>query len=465
VLETTRLLLLNNQRNLIRNIRLSPVLYLFFSLMMIGSVIMFGVLTFFLLRAQVKIRIEELFFALFIIFLMKSAADMHNYYVKAQNVAYALSTPKKQQQTVVEIFLAILFTQLFIWFSLSSLYLIVVAAMGINIYYPLEYFFFFTGVVLATMIGSMMILHFFSAHRDRLVLVAIVFIYYWMSQNFWAVIVTFPGVLLYFVWTLRRAKDSYLFIPRKDRVKEKTQAHIRGMISSLCYRELTVLWRERLLVSFVFASVSTSVFSGYLAVYGTDIFIPESIQKITGNMLPVMFVFLGLYVIVIYTAVFPALNLFLTEEKTMWILRNLPVKNYDIVIGKTLALTLCYVASLPFLAYIIIFIGTDTFLFLLWLLSFSFIIGVVISVPLGAKYVGKKSDILLLYSVAMILFIIVTITASVGYMLRNDVLTASTFYIIMLASAGICLIISLRLSANILSQKAETKVVPRNNIV
>ncbi len=456
MLETTHLLLRNNFRNVIRNIRMSPLLYVFFFSMMLGSIMLFAVLTFFIQQAHVQIRLEEVFFALFLIFLMKSAADMHTYFIKAHSVCYALSTPSNQVKTVGEIFLAIALTELLIWICLSTMYLVSCSLLGMNITYVVEYVFFCGGIFLACMLGCILVLAFYSPYQERLFLISIVFLHYWISQSFLAILVTTPGVVCYCIWSMRRAQDSYLFVPRKDRINEKSKAKVRTIIFSICCRELTVLWRERILISFVFAAVSTAVFTGYLSIYGTEIFIPEEIQKITGNMLPAMFVFLGLYVVVIYTSVFPGLNMFLNEEKTMWILRNLPVENRDVVYGKILALVMCYIASLPFLAYISIFIGLKNIIFLGWLLSFSFVIGVVVSIPLGAKYVGKKSDILLLYSVAMILFLITIVAASFGFVLQKKPLAAISFYIFMLAVAGLLLIGSVRLSVKILDQMHES---------
>ncbi|MEM0467478.1 MAG: hypothetical protein QXX20_07825 [Candidatus Thermoplasmatota archaeon] len=455
--ETTQLLICNNVRNVIRNIRSSPFLYLFFFFMMVGSIVLFAVLTFFIVKTRVLVRIEEVFFTLFFIFFIKSAADMYTYFIKAHNVAYALSTPSKQGHIVGEIFLAILSTNFFIWISLSLLYLLVLRMLGINIMYPQEYVFFCIGIFLATMMGSMMVLQFYSPYRERLVLLGIVLLHYWISQNFLAISITTPGVLLYFLWTLRRSQDSYLFVPRKDRIKEQSQARIRSVVSSLCHRELTILWRERLLASFVLASISTGVFSGYLSIYGTDIFIPEELQKITGNILPLMFVFLGVYIMVIYTSVFPALNLFLTEEKTMWILRHLPLESKAIVYGKVLTMAVCYIASIPFLAYISLFIGIHHIILLCWLFSFSYIMGVAISVPLGVKFVGKKSDILLLYCVALLIFSIMLVAASAGYFLQKKPIASISFYILTVAIASVLLLFSLRFSSKILQQGNEIK--------
>ena len=181
---------------------------------------------------------------------------------------------------------------------------------------------------------------------------------------------------------------------------------------------------------------------------------PESLQEFAGEFLPDMFVFLGLYVVVIQTSVFPALNLFLNEEKTMWILRNVPISNKIIVYGKVVSLSLCYITAIPFLAYVSIFIGLDNIGFLAWLLTFSFIAGIIVSVPLGAKYVGKKSDILLLYAVAMILFVIVSAAGGIGMMMNKYVNYSFALFAAALMIEIVILFVSLKLSSYLISLKS-----------
>ena len=209
--------------------------------------------------------------------------------------------------------------------------------------------------------------------------------------------------------------------------------------------------KDKLFFSFIFTSVTTALITGYLAIYGTDLLIPESLKEYAVEFLPDMFVFLGIYIVVMYTAVFPSLNLFLNEEKTMWILRNLPLSNETIVRGKVLSLTLCFVTSLPVLAYVSLFVGLDNIVFLIWLLVFSYIAGIIVAVPLGAKYVGKKSDILLLYSVAMILFAVLGVAGNLGLTLITTRVDAFFLLGVVLIVEVFVLFLSLKLSARILS--------------
>ncbi len=171
-----------------------------------------------------------------------------------------------------------------------------------------------------------------------------------------------------------------------------------------------------------------------------------------------MFLFMGVFVVIVYTGVFPALNLFLNEEKTMWIIRHIPLKSDTIVFGKTSALALCFLTSLPFIPYISIFIGFDKIVFLIWFLIFSYIAGIIVSIPLGVKYVGKKSDIMLLYSIAMILFAVLGSVAMLGIIIENSTQYPFIFYILIILVEIIILYISLKISSNILAIKYPVKL-------
>jgi hypothetical protein len=166
-----------------------------------------------------------------------------------------------------------------------------------------------------------------------------------------------------------------------------------------------------------------------------------------------MFLFLGIYVVIMYTAVFPSLNLFLNEEKTMWILRHMPVKNESIVYGKVSSLALCFLTAIPFIPYITIFTGLDQIVFLVWFLVFSYIAGIILSLPLGVKYVGKKSDIMLLYSVAMILFVILGFVAIIADIIEQNFTYPIIIYTIILFFEIFLLYVSIKISSQLLSLK------------
>ena len=155
----------------------------------------------------------------------------------------------------------------------------------------------------------------------------------------------------------------------------------------------------------------------------------------------------------IYSSVFISLNLFLNEENTLWIIRNMPISEKTIIYGKSLSLLLPFLCSIPFIAYFSAFTMGESIFYLIWFFVFSYLAGVIISFPLGAKYIGKKLDIMLLYSVSMIILFILGISYSftnIFYLfLSNDII----FYLIILLIEIILLFLSFEVSANILSKK------------
>lgn len=449
--ETTKIILTNNKKNLFKKLRESPVLYLFFIGMMIFSVVMFAFMTYFLTFTDFEINVQGMFLGIFFIFMIKSVIDFYNYFIKSKEVSFTLSTPKKQVKTVFEIFLAVLLTELFIWFVLSISYLFILSTFGVNTFYPIEYLFFTIGIISSVFLGTTISIHFFQSKKYRLIPTGILLSFIFYSQSLLYVFFVFPVCIIHFLWALKHAMFSYLFVNRKKRSNGQGQLKLRNIFSAIIYRETIVLWRERLFYSFVFTAVSTGLITGYLFLNGVDLLIPESLEELAAASLPSVFIFLGVYIVVVYTSVFPGLNLFLNEEKTMWILRNLPVKNDTLVFGKTFSLSLCFLTTIPFISYISPFIGLNNIFYLLWFLSYSYIAGVIISVPLGAKYVGKKSDILLLYSVAMILFGVLGFGTLFGRFVGNNFEYPIFLYIFVLLVELIVLYGSLKLSSRILS--------------
>lgn len=453
MLETSKLLLTEITRGIRQKIRTSPILYMFFIAMIFFSIVMFAFLTFFLIHTKTTFNFMEVFFSVFFLLLMKSAADMHTYFVTAPQASYGLSTPVSQRRTVGEIVLTIVLINSGLWFALSLLYLLVLAGLRVPINYPVEYVLFSVDVICALLLGCSLALHFFSAKYYRIAPTLILLLFFWYSQNMLFIASMLPVTILHLAWSLSHPLESYRFVRRKERTKERAQVRVRTSLWTLFYREVTVIWRERLYFSFVFMSVTTALGTGYLYLHGAELFLPESLQKMIGGFLPSLFVFVGCYVVIMYAAVFPALNLFLSEEKTMWILRNLPVKNETIVYGKTLALSLCFVTTIPFLAFVPTFLGVNDLWFIAWFLGFSFLAAVIIAVPLGVKYVGKKSDILLLYSVAMVLFVLLSITGAGINLLRHYAGISILWLCLMLLMLELTLLfLSLKLSARLLAR-------------
>ena len=453
--ETTKIVLTEISRNLIKKIKDAPFLYFMFFGMILFSIFIFSFATYFLINIETNldISLEDIFFMVFFIFLLKTVADFYNNFTKSPTITYSLSTQVSQKKTAFEIFLAVLLTELIIWFSFSFIFLLSLSTFKINIYYPFEYILFTFGIVTASCLGCAVSINFFSLKKYRLLPMLLLLGFYFYISSPIYVVFTLPIAVIHCTWSLSNSMESYLFSKRKQRTKEKSLLKTHTIIKAQFHRETTILWREKLLFSFVFSSIITGLFSGYLFLYGDEILIPEQLRETLGGFLPSMFIFLGVYVVVMYTAVFPALNLFLNEEKTMWVIRHLPVKNDTIVYGKVSALALCFLTSIPFIFYISIFTGFNQFVFLFWFLIFSYIAGIIISIPLGVKYVGKKSDILLLYSVSMILFLIIGLMISFVNIIEKLFGNPIVFYLLVLLFEIFILYFSLKFSSRILALK------------
>ena len=453
--ETTNVILSENKRNLIKKIRETPILYLIFTGTIVFSIFIFAYATFFFVNIDINLNIslQDVFFTVFFMFLLKTVADLYNNFIKSSSISYSLSTEVNQKRTIAEIFIAVFLIELMIWFSFSCLFIIALLTFGVDISYPLEYLVFTFGVIVAVCLGCTISIFFFSPKRYRLIPSLILLGFYFQLREPIFVIFTLPLAIIHVIWGINNGMESFLFSKRKERLKDKSQIKIRNTIKAFFHRETTVLWRDKLLLSFIFTSISTGLFSGYLFVYGDEILIPEAIRNQIGGVLPSMFLFLGIYVVIMYTAVFPSLNLFLNEEKTMWILRHMPVKNESIVYGKVSSLALCFLTAIPFIPYITIFTGLDEIVFLIWFLIFSYIAGIILPLPLGVKYVGKKSDIMLLYSVAMILFVILGFVAIIADLIEQLFTYPIMFYTILLLFEILLLYVSIKISSRLLSLK------------
>ena len=453
--ETTKIILTENSRSLISKIKESPILYLIFSGMILFSIFVFAYAFFFfvIIGINLNISLEDIFFTVFFLFLLKSAADIYNNFVKSSALSYSLSTQENQKKTISEIFIGVLLIELIIWFSFSLLFILSLSIFGININYPLEYFYFTIGVISAVCLGTTISIFFFSPKKYRLIAPLILLGFCFQSRQPIYVVLTLPLAITHVTWSIKNSMDSHLFSKRMERTKDKSNIKIRSTINAFFNRETTILYRDKLLFSFIFTSVTTGIFSGYLFVNGDEILIPEALRNQIGGFLPSMFMFLGIYVVVMYTGVFPALNLFLNEEKTMWILRHIPVRNENIILGKVSALSLCFLTSIPFVPYITIFTGIDKLVFLVFFLIFSYIAGIIISLPLGVKYVGKKSDIMLLYSVSMILFAFLGFALIIVNMIEKSFPQPIILYVLILLLEIVVLYISIKISSQILSLK------------
>lgn len=456
--ETTKYLLIVVKRDLFKKIKDSPFLYFLFIVMMLFSIVMFAALTMLMTRSDMTVSLDDVFFTVFFVFMLKAASDTHTHYITSTSLSYALSTDNKHNRVAGEVLLMVMINELTIWFILSIAYLLSAWIIyGINIYYPVEYFLFTLGVVSASMIGSTLSMYFFSPCRIRLLPSMILLALYVITRSMYAVVLTLPVALMHLVWCLKNSWYSYLFIRHEKREQESSNAKKRSIVSAFFYRETTTLWRDRLLPSFVLASVMTAVGAGYMIHNGVDI-LPEFMRDRLKGFLPSLFLFVGVYITILYTSVFPSLVLFLNEDKTMWILRNLPLTTDTIVHGKASSLLLCFLSSVPFISYISIFIDSDELIYLIWFFIFSYLLGVIVALPLSAKYMGKKSDVLLLYSIAMVLFILLGLASSIGeyiyqYVYPYNLVVLSLIILLEL----ITLSLSFKISAGILDMKNPVK--------
>ena len=96
--ETTKVILKENTRNILKKIKETPVLYFLFTCMILFSVVVFVYAAYFMTVIDIgfDIRIEDVFFTVFFVFMSKTIADFHNHFVKSQPVSYSLATQVNQ---------------------------------------------------------------------------------------------------------------------------------------------------------------------------------------------------------------------------------------------------------------------------------------------------------------------------------------------------------------------------------
>ena len=453
MLETYNYLLLNIIRNFYRNVKSSILLYTFFSFMIISSLAAIAFITKFLLAQNADVNLYDVFLMIFFLILMKSGVDFHKYYIKSNTIVYPLSTPVSHQRTISEIFLVVFWVQLGLWAFFSILFSVFIMIGGINLAYPIEYIQFTMGVMLGTILGSLVAMHFFSSKKYRLIPIPIFFLLLWLYHEPISTLIILILAASYLIISFKWALSSYQFVKRIERKKELKQVKIRDTLRAIFHKETTILWRDRILLSFVFSAVTIGGFSGYLAKFGGDSILPEGIKQLARFITSSMYGFLGVYVLTIYTSVFTSLNFFLSEEDTEWLIRNLPVKEKTIMQGKAFSLILPFICTIPYIAFFSAFKGLNMIPSMMWFLIFSFLIGVTISFPLGAKYMGKKSDVLLLYCVAMIVFIILALALVFESLIGLYTTFLVPFYIITILSALVFMFLSMKFSTYIFRLK------------
>jgi hypothetical protein len=308
-------------------------------------------------------------------------------------------------------------------------------------------------VILSIILGSIIPIHVFNKKKYRIIPVVILLTFLWFNNDLFSIIIITILSLFYLIISLNFSLDSFQYVNRKKRKKESSNNWMKGIKKTIFLKESINLWRDKLLFSILFTSVFLGFSSGYFAVFGDSSFIPESLRIFISLFSKEIYGFFGIYIIIIYASVFISLNLFLNEENTIWLIRNLPVSEKTIIYGKVFSLLLPFFCSVPFIAYFLAFTQGESIFFLIWFFIFSYLAGVIISFPLGAKYIGKKSDIMLLYSVSIIILFILGISYYYTYYLYLFSFNYTFLYLIILLIEVLLLYISLEFSANILSYK------------
>ena len=453
MLETYNIVLLNSARNLKRNIKSSPILYFLFSIMMFFSIFLIGFLTRFLISSEVPINLDDVFFIILFLFILKSSYDFYSYFTKSESVTYALSTDVSHFRICFEVFLVVFWTTLGLWVFLLTIYNISLLLVGINPSFPLVFIKFTLGIMLSSVLGVIFVLHYFSRKKILMLPLGFFYIFIYFFNDIYSVIIILLLSFVYLLISFRYCMNSYLYVNRKDMRKEKTQIWLESSHKAIFFKEITVLWRERVLNSMIFSASIMGIGAGYISRFGAENLLPESLQALASQISPESYAFFGIYVLTIHGAVFISLSLFLNEEHTIWLIRHMPIKPETIIYGKTLSLILPFICCIPFIAFYSAFTSVNSLGFLIWFLVFSYIAGIIICFPLGAKYIGKKSDILLLYSVSLLIFIVLGIFFSLNTLINNLGIFQYLLYVFIILIEIILLMISLVISAKNLKVK------------
>lgn len=465
MLETYAIVLTQTSRTLIRNAKENPLLYIFFILMTLFSVVVVAGLTIITVESNLAVDFHDIVLAIFFVFLLKTVVDLYKHFINAETVTYGLSTPISHWKTLGGIWLAVFWTNLGIWVVFSGLYTVLLALAGVNLGYPMEYLYLTMSIIMALFLGLSLTVHFFSEKRWRLFAIPLLIGLYLYIQNIVVVTILLVLSILYWFYSVQYGLDSFLFARRKKRTQPYYRQKNRSALRTIFDKETTIMWRDNLYVGYIITAAITGAITGYLTLFGQDLFIPETVQDTLQHIMPSLYLFIGVYIVVVYTAVFPALNMFFNEEKTLWVLRHNPVSAHTIVTGKASSLLLSFTTALPFLAFYCAFTGFENLILASWLLVFGFTTAVIFSLPLGAKYLGKKSDILVLYSVALLVFIINTFGFAVSTLLGFfSSMYQLFFYCVLFCLLIVLLYGSLYMSSLVLtlSYKKPFKLVGRN---
>ncbi len=434
--------------------RESPLLYTWFSVIMVFSVIMSGYLTLYGGEASLPLDMDQIFFVVFFLFMLKSTADFHRYFVTSKRLEYLLSAPISHTRVAMGVFMAIFWINLGLWALFSSSYILILSSIGIDVGYPWLYLRFTLGVVLSVIIGVEIGVHFFSRSRYLMAFPVLFITSLWYHRDIDSILLIILISSMYLMYALKLSHRSFGFISRKERraqIKERMGS--MGPAEAMAWKEMRVLWRENLITSFLFTSVSVGIGSGYLGTHMDIALIPLRIRPFLVPVLPLAFLFLGTFIISSYLFIFPTLNAFLAEEDTMWILKHLPISGSRIVKGKVMAMCLPLLTSLPFPFFFVLFTGAHYLYPGFAMLFLSFFLATAISLPFGIRYAGKKSDVMLLYSISVMFFAIFSAASYITIKLIH--LGIPGFFVIigLIFLASIFLFVSMKLSGEMMDRK------------
>lgn len=377
--------------------------------MTVFSVIMIVGISLVFIRLDIELAERDLFFVILSIFILKGAYDFYRLFTTKKPLVYAFATQKKQTTTVAEIIFAILWSNLGFWALLSGFYTVLLMNFTLPFNGAEAYILLTVSVGLASIIGPVTTLFLFSNKRFFLPFISVPLLGLWAYFSW----INLGLIILFYLFlsvvSLRFVLESYLFQQQKNRSHENENTQFKGSVLSVFVKESLYLWRERLLLSIIFSASFLGIGTGYLSVYGQSIFLPEEIRFFTMYLSSETYAFVGTYVLVVYSSVFITLNMFLGEKDKVWILKLLPIPANIFVLGKLSALFLSFLTSIPFLAFFIAFTQGESAVSIILLYVFSFLSGTIIAAPLGSKYLGSTSDVLLLYSLSLLMLFVVGI--------------------------------------------------------
>ena len=89
MLETYTLIFTNIIRNFKKNIKSSPILYFIFFIMIFFSIAIIARLTWYFLNYDISINLNDIFFVVFYIFLIKTSVDFYKYYINSNPILWS----------------------------------------------------------------------------------------------------------------------------------------------------------------------------------------------------------------------------------------------------------------------------------------------------------------------------------------------------------------------------------------